>query len=203
MTSSSKLNSDPLDYKKTHTPCLLQRINSMGLSHKPHASCNASLSGAGSALNGIKFSPKSSPDGPSTNPEASIVEAIIWVSYPFEQNFIVSLLALFGILARAFLSALSSAQRADLVAEFNRHTEPAASYQPMVHQRPLDVMVYSYMCSLAGLNLQSDHRFVHCFNPPQNFSLHTQAIGRTYRLNQKRTVVVLNYYTINSFCSSI
>jgi superfamily II DNA/RNA helicase len=115
-------------------------------------------------------------------------KAIIWTSFPHLQKALAALLCGLGIHATPFLSAMDQSQRARLVSRFNTPGENA-----------IQVLVCSYLVSPAGYNLQGDCRFVHVFDPPSSEAARTQAIGRTYRIGQRRTVVVLSYASRDTF----
>jgi len=117
----------------------------------------------------------------------------VWVLYPFEQLFLEALLTVQGINARAYISTLDPSERQALQRDFN---EPILD--PEVRS-DVEVLVASYYTNGVGLNLHHDCASCHLLDQPPSQAARQQAIGRTYRLGQKRTVEVVEYNLIKSF----
>jgi hypothetical protein len=112
---------------------------------------------------------------------------------PFEQLFLEALLNVQGLQARAYISSLDPQERQELQRDFNEaHTDP--------NSRPcVEVLIASYFTNGVGLNLHHDCSSCHLFDQPPSQAARQQAIGRTYRLGQKRPVEVVEYNLAKSF----
>ena len=97
------------------------------------------------------------------------------------QKLPAAIFLLVGLPVKPFLATIDQGQRASLVGKFNDSAD-----------RDAMVLVCSFMVSLAGYNLQEACCYVHIFDPPTSEAARVQVIGRTFRLGQKRTVVIIS-----------
>lgn len=106
---------------------------------------------------------------------------------PAQQFFVGAALRLAGIDAHVYHAELDSNDREKLLHQFNNKE---GSHM---------VLICSYYVSSAGSNMQRLCRNTHQFDIPMSESIRMQAIGRTHRLGQSRTVKVYDYVVNQSF----
>jgi hypothetical protein len=120
-------------------------------------------------------------------------KAIVWTLYPYEQLFLEAFLNVQGIQARAYISTLDPSERQELQRDFN------SPHMTSTTRPKVEVLVASYFTNGVGLNLHEDCSSCHLFDQPPSQAARIQAIGRTYRLGQRRPVEVVEYCLADSF----
>jgi len=119
--------------------------------------------------------------------------SLVWVNYPFEQMLVNALLTVQGFNSQMLISDMDPKRRADLLDRFNKQTGDATS------RTSVEVLICSHLASGVGLNLHHDCASVHLLTNPQTQSARDQAIGRIYRIGQRRPVQVIEYQQYHTF----
>lgn len=111
-------------------------------------------------------------------------KVIIWVSYPTEQDILLSLMQLVGIKADLLSSDIKPSERGTKASMFNKLFDPKEEFA-------CQVLICSYKVSPCGLNLQEQCSDVVLLDPGDTEANVIQVIGRTLRLNCIRPVVTI------------
>ncbi|KAL2801674.1 P-loop containing nucleoside triphosphate hydrolase protein [Aspergillus granulosus] len=118
-------------------------------------------------------------------------KSIVWCTTPSQQAFISAALHHCHIDNRMYHAELTTRERVDLAMDFT--TKPDSCM----------VLVCSYYVNSAGSSLQHLCRNVHLFDTPSSEPMKEQAIGRSLRVGQTRTVKIYNYVVEDSFNTNI
>lgn len=108
-------------------------------------------------------------------------KATVWCSFHAVQVLVATALAEAGISAGILYADQDTAERENLLDNFNLFADRCM------------VLICTYGINLTGVNLQAMCRNVHLFDAAMSQSVVDQAIGRVCRLGQSRTTLIYEY----------